>query len=136
MRTLINKTLLASASALSVLGLLLIMPQAVSAQEMETETPAAPTSTDIEATPTEPASTDIEATEVDTEMEASEMEVDTTDSMESGTIDAVDTNTTTNDALEVNDTTTDDMDSDVEASDDMDSTGTTPTYSNSPRALW
>ena len=37
MRTLINKTLLASASALSVLGLLLIMPLAVSAQELETE---------------------------------------------------------------------------------------------------
>lgn len=106
MRTLLNKTFLAGASALSILSLLLVAPLSVSAQETIEESTG---ETDFTET------VEVESNDVDQEvMNSSNMDSDV-------------------DEMDFEDS---DMESDIDYSDDDDSDIEAESYSNSPRALW
>ena len=116
MRTLTNKLLLTSASALSILGLTLAVPHAANAQEMNDDLEMeAAESVEMEADTTEVVEDDNRLGQ-SVEMESVDMDADATD-MDSDDIDS--------------DLDYDDDDSEIEAE-----TYSAPTYSNSPRALW
>ena len=108
MNTLINKIFLTSASALSVLGLLLTVPQGVAAQEMEDMDMDATESVEMDSDDRIGQSYDME--EDDMDMDAADMESDDVDG---------------------------DYDYDSDDADEIESESySAPTYSNSPRALW
>ena len=120
-----NKFLIISASTVSAIGLLISVPQAVIAQEMTEDM-----NETMEVTePSEMDSMEMDSTEMDS------MEMDTqmgqTVDMDSEDMDS-DGMMMENDSMMME---SDDVDSDFDNDDDMDMEST-PSYSNSPRALW
>ena len=144
MTTLLNKTLFASASLLSVFGLLLAAPQSVSAQEgMEEESAVvesqetfdnADTAAEADGTGMEmnEESAVVESQETfgtpDTAVEADGTEMEMTEEsavVESGV-----------GVTEMESDIDSDVDYDTDDNDVEAETYSAPTYSNSPRALW
>ncbi|MEL6854273.1 MAG: hypothetical protein AAFO83_04095 [Cyanobacteria bacterium J06607_13] len=118
MRTLLNKTFLTGASALSILSLLLVAPLSVSAQETIEERTG---ETDFTET------VEIETNDVDQDvMNSSDMEMDSD-------VNEMDVEDADIDEMGVEDA---DIESDIDYSDDDDSDIEAESYSNSPRALW